>query len=492
MTLSGAEEIAPSAAAMIESLRSMGYSVATSIADLVDNSVTAKAKRIDVKFHWYGENSYVTVKDDGTGMSDPELRDAMRAGSANPLSERSTNDLGRFGLGLKTASFSQARSLTVVSRRGSEGKPALRRWDLDFVGQHDKWLLLSSPRDGSAELCKLTGRKSGTLVIWESLDRIVDSRPASDERASRTFHTMVDEVREHLEMVFHRFLGDLAIYVNDIKCEPWDPFLSSHGKTQILEREELPDADGSIAIQPYILPHHSHLKQEEHGRASGPKGWNLQQGFYIYRADRLIVAGRWFSSKPEEHYKLARISVDLTQEMDRRWDLDVKKSRTRPPAALRDDFVRIGRATRERAQRAYRHRGEQSAKRAGTSTRSSRFEPAWVVEDNDGVYNYRVNSAHALVEETLSNPNTSLVKATLALLAETVPFAHILSAGFENEDQLPIGHSGVSKELEAAACELFDLLREREFSKADACEVVMKQQPFFGQKTLEKSLMKRN
>ena len=253
-------EVTPGAAALIQSLRAIGYTVSTSIADLLDNSVAAGARRIWIDFNWDGPNTHVTVLDDGCGMAEAVLEAAMKVGSQNPLEQRSPKDLGRFGLGLKTASFAQSRSLTVASKIAEKDPIAIRRWDLDFVEKIDRWILRKSARPEAAHLLdQLKALKHGTLVIWENTDRIVDQRDADDQNAKDAFYSEVDEVRKHLEMVFHRFIKEdkLDIRVNTQKCEPWDPFLESHRMTEHLpsETESLTVQGGEsreLVIQPFV------------------------------------------------------------------------------------------------------------------------------------------------------------------------------------------------------------------------------------------------
>lgn len=200
----------PKPGALIESLRSVGYSVPTAIADILDNSIAAHASNIWIEFHWAGPDSRVSVIDDGDGMSEETLAAAMRPGSANPLDSRKPDDLGRFGLGLKTASFSQCRKLTVWSRQ-DHGEIAGRCWDLDYVAKHDEWRLLraGAPR-GLDAFGQLGGLRSGTVVLWEQLDRAVDKSPASSREAHSRFLQLIEDVRAHLAMIFHRFLDGTA------------------------------------------------------------------------------------------------------------------------------------------------------------------------------------------------------------------------------------------------------------------------------------------
>jgi len=167
----------PHAGAMIESLRAFGYDLRTAIADLIDNSIFAGAKNVWIYFHWNGADSYISITDDGYGMSETELYEAMRPGSKSPLEDREPSDLGRFGLGMKTASFSQCRRLTVASRKNKQN-PAIRRWDLDHVTKVDRWELLKYAAPGSEQRIEYPdGLKNGTIVLWENLDRVVGDSP---------------------------------------------------------------------------------------------------------------------------------------------------------------------------------------------------------------------------------------------------------------------------------------------------------------------------
>src|SRR5437016_4415683 len=159
----------PRADAMIESLRAFGYDLPTAIADLIDNSISAESKNIWINFEWNGADSFVTIRDDGRGMSESDLLGAMRPGSRNPLEARDPRDLGRFGLGLKTASFSQCRRLVVRSKTTNSKISATRCWDLDFVAFKNKWLLIREAGTASEKrLGRLNGLAHGTVVLWES------------------------------------------------------------------------------------------------------------------------------------------------------------------------------------------------------------------------------------------------------------------------------------------------------------------------------------
>nr|WAI02775.1 MAG: ATP-binding protein [Candidatus Methanoperedens sp.] len=426
---------APDAGAMIESLRAFGYDLPTSISDLIDNSITAGAKNVWLKFFWNGENSSISIKDDGCGMSEKDLINAMRPGSRSPLEEREPEDLGRFGLGLKTASFSQCKKLTVATKF-AEQNIAVRCWDINEVVKTGEWRLFKiNIKHADGCFSDLEKMENGTIVLWEKIDRIVNGTRVESEKDQKLFLERVDNVKNHLAMVFHRFLerGRFKIWINDRKVESWDPFLKNEKATQLLNEESF-QICGKMVVNPYVLPHLSKIDEKTHSLAAGPKGWNAQQGFYVYRNERLILAGSWLGLgfKKEEHYKLARIQIDIPNSMDMEWEIDVKKSVARPPAVLRDDLKRIAKLTRERAADIYRHRGKVISRAS-----SSDFVFVWEKKVRHGKLFYSLNRQHPLIKEVLENSdeNNSAIKAMIRLIEETIPVPLIAINNSENPDK---------------------------------------------------------
>ena len=418
------EVVRPNASAMIESMRAFGYSTQSAIADLIDNSLSANATTVWIEFFWDGASSYISVTDDGDGMSATELSDAMRLGSRSPREVRAATDLGRFGLGLKTASFSQARRLSVESKR-ADAIPAVRQWDLDYVAACGDWRLLTSVESATRKrLPRLADLPHGTTVLWEHLDRVVGAAGVNDDRAKARFLELAGVVEKHVAMVFHRFLGRpkaFRILIHGQSVEPWDPFLADLPATQRLAEEHLTLHGQRVVVRPFILPHHSRLTLTQHKIAAGVGGWNAQQGFYIYRNRRLLVAGDWLrlGFQKEEHCKLVRIQVDLPNSLDADWSIDVKKATARPPGPLRDDLQRIASVARQRATEIYRHRGKVIARPA-----SQDYAFVWDRVVRRGRTFYRVNREHPLIRATraiLDHDQAESFDATLRLVEETVP-----------------------------------------------------------------------
>jgi hypothetical protein len=425
------EPLPPRADAMMESLRSVGYDLETAVADIVDNSISAGARDIDIWFEWAEASSWVRIKDNGCGMSDSELREAMRLGGRSPLEERNPDDLGRFGLGLKTASFSQCRRLTVTSRQNGMAAN-VRCWDLDVVQAWRDWVLLdrAHPTTDEAALA-MPHPAGGTVVLWELLDRIVPNPEALG--AHDHFLERVDETYQHLAMVFHRYLTGRAavrMTLNGRHIEPWDPFLSNHPATQMLPETTLGDGASGLLIKPFVLPHESKLSQNEHHNAAGPRGWNAQQGFYVYRNRRLIVPGSWLGMyQQEEHTKLARIQLDIQNAVDHAWHIDVRKATAVPPAVIRRQVQQIAQKTRQTARHVYGHRGAVISKQLEGSI-THVWEERRVP---DGGHTYRVNRRHPIIREALGlKSSRPAVSSAIRLVEETIP-VNLITARFSEK-----------------------------------------------------------
>ncbi len=292
MVRNKSRNVPPKASAMTEALRGLGYTAAGALADIIDNSISASADQVQLLFFWDGPASRIVVVDNGQGMDDAELERAMRFGERSPLDARTAQDLGRFGLGLKTASFSQCRRLTVASRKG--GETHCLRWDLDVLAASEDggWHLLEGPDSGVEPILGLlNATSSGTLVLWELLDRLVPSGFAEQD-----FLDLMDKIEGHLAMVFHRFLGGdcprLNLTINGRPVAPWDPFLASHPATWSSPVDRLAVDLGTIEVQCHVLPHKDRLSAHEYLSCAGPDGWTAQQGFYVYRNERLLGACR--------------------------------------------------------------------------------------------------------------------------------------------------------------------------------------------------------
>ncbi|MGY1722737.1 ATP-binding protein [Blastococcus sp. SYSU DS0533] len=343
MSPSRHRSVAPSAARLTESLRDIGYDFPSAVADLVDNSVMAGAERIEVVIRFDGADSTVFICDDGSGMSPNGLVEALRFGSRRAYG---SSDLGRYGLGLKTASLSQCRSVMVVSRRIPEGPVSARELNLDTIIEWDDWLITSPQEKRTRSARALLGDNQGTVVVWRNLDRVLPEHRPDGGWARRRIEVLAKKTADHLRMVFHRFLEgsagrQLTITVNGEKLSPWNPFAVDEEHTRKLGAQSFEltvgDTVGRVTLERYILPSKDDFSSSARwDELSGPLKWNRQQGLYIYRGQRLVQWGGWAGIRGiDEHLKLARASLDFDTELDELFNINVAKMRVSVPAQLK-------------------------------------------------------------------------------------------------------------------------------------------------------------
>lgn len=380
------EEIVPDAARTVASLRDIGYDTPRAIADLVDNSISAGATEVDVTFTFAGERSWIRVTDNGAGMDGGTLQEALRYGSAR---EYAADDLGKFGFGLKTASTSQCRRVTVASRRARQtARLEVRCLDLEHIGETSRWeILVLDGADRPEHVTAPLQDHTGTVVLWEDLDRILEYKDPWGEWARKKLLSLAAEVDQHLAMVFHRFLSGevkdrppLRITINGkSKVEPWDPFCRSEPKTdQSIPAKDLKVAgDGGIGfvrMNSYVLPAQRDFSSDAAWRrASGPMQWNRQQGLYIYRANRMIQSGGWNRIRAQdEHTKLARMSLDFFPNLDSVFGINIAKAYVNLPQDLREQLQPLIAQCTRSADQKYRN----DRPKSGTGGASASTVPA--------------------------------------------------------------------------------------------------------------------
>ncbi len=428
-------EAIPEASSMIETFRAIGYNLETAIADIIDNSISAGAKNIYIDRIWGGCDTVITIRDDGCGMNNNELIEAMRPGSQNPLDTRASTDLGRFGLGLKTASFSQCRKLSVISKK-EDYSSVYWTWDLDHVAKTHKWELLHWVLDDYKNA--LDEQDSGTLVIWSALDRLIPAGTSIDNlQAKQKFSNAWARVKSHIAMTFHRFIesNEVVLYWGDNAIEPWNPFCINESKTQIFPTESLYFGKQKAEVKGYILPHKNNFSTEEnYHKAEGINGYPASQGFYVYRGKRLLLAGSWLNIfRQEEHYKLVRISIDLPNTLDSEWQIDIKKSLATPPLSCREQLRSYAMDVRNKGVEVYRHRGRILKKRAGND-----FQPLWLEKKKGDKWSFVVNRENQLIKDLLEEAKKKPVHAMNTLirfLEESIPTKSIFIKESSNEEQ---------------------------------------------------------
>jgi hypothetical protein len=407
-------------------MRDLGYSLQTAVADIIDNSISADATKVAILCDLTRSSPVLAIVDNGTGMTPDVLIAAMRHGANNAKQPRSPRDLGRFGLGLKTASFSQCRRLTVVSSRG--GTVCGAAWDLDLIDKEDDWVLSVLEDDdisGLPFIDQLDG--NGTIVLWEKLDRLFEEE--TSQKRQEIVNEKLDLLERHLSLVFHRFLaGDfvgrkkLAVSINGHPVEPFDPFCRKSGSEMLPEEIVRIGAD-PVRMQPYILPHHSRLSARDYDYYQNRSDFISNQGAYIYRNGRLMAWGDWFRLVPKgEATKLARVQIDFPSSLDELWTIDIKKSRARPPYAVRERLRQIIPRISGRSTTVHRGRGQRL------------FEdiqaPVWERYADQGGIRYSLNLNHPLVIALSGNLDADTQRKLRILLdsiASSLPVEMIYS-----------------------------------------------------------------
>lgn len=384
----------PSATPVIQSLRNIGYTAQTAIADIVDNGIDAGAASIHIIFDY--NNGFIAIQDDGIGMSDEELQIAMTIGSKDPREVRKQKELGRFGMGLKTASFSLGQRLSVLTKKS--GVISERCWDLDYVSGQNEWHLFKEiPEDIKKNIGSLDS-ENGTIVFIDKLDRFCGYGTAKQIQPS-SFYAKIARIRKYLEMVFHlKISSGLNLYINDNFLTPWDPFLNSYEKTIEGEVQIIRVNRKRVKVTPYVLPHPSTFNEADYKTAGGIKGWRDQQGFYIYREGRLVNFGDWFGLFTKDNFsELVRIKIDFCNDGDDDWKIDIKKSSIAVPEDAKENLKAIGKYYRQVSKEIMLFR----AKPNKTKGRMKGSLHTWELEDDEADSTYILNRNHPMLMELL-------------------------------------------------------------------------------------------
>lgn len=373
----------PNASRLIYGLRDTGYNVKTAAADIIDNSIAAGANIINIDIQlMHDGRKVVYFGDDGHGMTQDEVRNAMRYGADKRPDAKS---LGKFGLGLKTASSSVCKRYSVISRKSPEQPLAKLTWDLEHVEQRNVWEMLAEPvtadqHDAFEEFCGATG----TLVIWENCDRLLSKEYTPGTKEQAAVKRMSEALSSHISLVFHRFLDgeddrerNVEIRINEVAVTPWNPFYPQRSEQVLAVNKqkvmvELFDGSEEIAgMKAWILPHRRDMTKEEEAKLARIS--NRAQGFYVYREGRLIQDGGWMDvfGAPEPHTSLLRIEFDFGHELDEAFRIDVKKSRILFHPDLEDGLRKLLQPVYREAGSRYRRESRDDANQKKTIDHSS-------------------------------------------------------------------------------------------------------------------------
>lgn len=416
----------PKADNLMGSLRSIGYSFESAIADIIDNSLSAGATEIHINFPTTALESFVYILDDGHGMTKTEHFNSMRYGSSASESVRDVTDLGRFGLGMKSASLSQCRVLTVLTKRGKDISGY--SWDYKHILKCKKWEVLELDNEEITRVKgyeELRNQKSGTLVVWKDFDILEKS---SGGQVYATLNGYKEKIIKHVGLIFHRFINapgyqKVSFYVNNHKVKGLDPFLENNPHTT-RKREvsvALMDSLGSerlIWVQPFVLPFQKDLSESDIEKLGGIEDLRTKQGYYVYRNNRLIIYGTWFGLPRNELTKNARIRVDFPNTLDDIWKLDVKKQSAAIPKAIQNQLNRKVREAMDISVRQQTHRGRKN-------NLDDNIDYLWNrIEGRNSHYFYEINRDSKLfkfVEQQLPDESKSYLDILIEELERNIP-----------------------------------------------------------------------
>jgi hypothetical protein len=490
------ETLQPSPASLMESLRDIGYSMETALADVIDNSITAEASEINLSFSWSDDESWLAIEDNGFGMSYDELLYAMRLGSENPLNDRHEDDLGRFGLGLKTASFSQCRQLTVLTKK--KNIISAMEWDLDEVtiNPSNGWRIKVLSDEDILEIPEIesiyknfTLLDSGTIVLWRKLDRLdnFDSLAIREKK----LNLLIDSSRKHIELTFHRFLKagkgkkSLKILLNGDTLEGFDPFNTDNNATIELPIQSIYVDNKKISVQPYVLPHYTKVSLDTYEKYAGDGGYLHNQGFYVYRNKRLIIKNTWFRLMSKvELTKLVRIKVDIPNTLDHIWKIDVKKSNATPPEIVRKQLKQIISEVEYSGKRVFKQKGHKLATKVK--------EPIWNRTIASGKVIYDISKEHPLIKsfnKKLNESDLAEFKNIIKSIESSFP-SDIYFNDFANSPENMEKPSISSEDLETLLEIFLPTFVSIEADKEKIIEEMLKIEPFASFPDLTQSIIK--
>lgn len=435
----------PKANHLMGSMRSMGYTFESAIADIIDNSISAECREIKIQFPKDALNCFVSILDDGYGMTSEELFNAMRYGSSSSEDKRSTEDLGRFGLGLKSASLSQCRKLTVISKQGKSISGF--SWDYNYIIEHKDWYVieLSKEEINNVPSAKyLLEQATGTLVVWEDFDVIEKS---SNGLTYSTICDYKDKIIKHLALVFHRYIDapkneKVTMYLNNHKIVALDPFLEGNPKTTRKKEIDIAINDSinierHVMVQPFVLPFFKDLSESDKSKLGGVESLRTKQGYYVYRNKRLIIWGTWFGLPRNELTKNARIRVDIPNTLDDIWNIDIKKQNATIPKSIQNQLRKKVEDVMDISVRQQTHRGR-------TNKVNEKIDYIWNrIEGRDKHYFYEINKESNLfnfVRSRISDEDYTYVEMLIDEIEKNIPIQQIYTdqscnAIIEKEEQ---------------------------------------------------------
>lgn len=483
----------PKADSLMGSMRSIGYTFESAIADIIDNSISAHAKNIQLSFPTEASNCYVSIMDDGIGLTKEELFNAMRYGSTACEDTRSDDDLGRFGLGLKAASLSQCRILSVVSKKN--GKTSAFQWNYNHILKSGEWDLIILSKEEQKILPNYNVFKeqaNGTLVVWQDFD-VIDK--TTNGQIYTTLCAYKETVSDYISLIFHRFLNahHLHIKLNQLDIEGLDPFLD-YKKEKVTRQKvinlAIKDSNGIeriVKVQPVILPFYKDLTKKDIKLLGGEENLRIKQGYYIYRNDRLIIWGTWFGLQRSELTKNARIRVDFPNSLDDIWKIDIKKQNASIPLQIRNSLKRAVTEAMNLSVKQQTHRGRKD-------NVEEKLDLIWNrIRCRDNQFAYEINRDSQflnLIKQKLTDDDMDYLEMFIEEVERNLPVQQIYIDRANNQYTENVVDNRDSDLKQKAIIMAQTALQHSNKSLNEVISIILSSEPFCYSKNLEAELKK--
>lgn len=414
---------------LIKSISEQGYSLETALSDLLDNSISAEADKIEILTEHILNHTAIFITDNGKGMSEVELSANMQFPSRDMESERELHDLGRFGLGMKTASFSQTRKFTVISRKKGTKEYSGLTWDVSHLKNTGKWEIIINTKDeikvildryiktSENHLEKFKDYQPNTIVVWEELKNF-NNYLDSDKHVKQLNEELTATTSEYLSVVFHKFMelahNPLKIRLNNLLVKPFNPFRSTEGNSaRALESREMFLGNDVLKMEGFVLP----VDASDSSNMWKPSNKSLldMEGIYVYRGNRIIFFGGWNGIiRKQAKLKLARLKIQVGNMNDDKLQLNVAKSKIAIPYDLKLGVLRYISELKTEAVKEYNNRGLKSNFKKDSNSEKS-IELLQKQSTTKGPV-YSINIKHPLVKMIFDDLNNDTSKDFKALL----------------------------------------------------------------------------
>ena len=405
---------------MVDVISNSGYTLNSAIADIIDNSISANAKNIDIRFIFNGLDSKIVIIDDGDGMNYSKIKEALIYANRNVNDVRASNDIGRYSIGLNSASSSFCNCLFLTSKVENQEQNSVVM-DFDHIRDSKKWEIFRCKNRDDYLI-----KNHGTIVLWERLQLEKDKSNNVNILLNYELITpLLKDLELHLSRVFYRYIKfhGVVISLNNNVIEGWDPFLTFNSDTQVCFKDIYEVNGSKIRIEGYVLPVAEHLSPFDKDYEFGfGKGLSELQGFYVYREDRLISYGGWLNidGLPRtDKANYARIGLFVDNKLDSYLSVNFIKNQIILPADLSAKLKPIAKDIRLKSSNNYDYKKNPRPYIKNKDI----IEKPWITTKTRNGIKAQINVNHPVIKDACKNMSLRDKKILFDLLSKTIPIA---------------------------------------------------------------------